>query len=577
MINRRKGWMFICWLCVSVLTLALFAGCGKQEEDHETPPSSVNYIIDVASVEFSVGEVGDVYSLPLPKVIDRSGKEASGFSVKVESVKNEAGKEYVVAARRFTPDAVGKYTVAYTCNNEQVKDAVGEITVQDTKGPEINIKSAATFVFTDEATAVPDFEAEDASGIDESKTYVKIYDAEGTEIIPEDGKFTLTETGKYKYEFLATDKIGNETKQEMSVTATDLERKDGAVTYWTQSSVVDQTAKYAGATMPELSWDEEFKDPDGNGTLKITTTSAERYAAFALSCAITDWSSYDYIGFWVHNPTDLVLTGGFIQISSEDTFVLKPNSWTYVSLSAKTDSYVDANIVADKHTDRHQIVFAIYDRYWDKVNHTVGTEFHVSNMNLYKHSEDTDVLLGFGDKESAMYIGVNEGYMEMYAESVTENKFGDDAYALKLTKIATSPKETDIAGLNFWYRNQIEKNLNKESRYYTINVYNPNSYDIVVIDNDAWGAASEGANYSTTIKAGQSGKVLVQIRNTNVNYLSVFKYDSSKEGKERLMSIEMGGSVLLGTVRTTDNVTDKSIIDGWNEAHGDAVIAEYFG
>lgn len=580
--KRVKFILMLVILCSVFMAVGIITGCSEQTGDSggdDTPSQTVDYIIDVSTVEYAVGEVGEVYTIPQPKVIDRSGNEASGFTVRVDYVKNNASdKEYIVAARRFTPDATGKYTIGYTCGNESVRDATAEITVGDTQDPEINITAASSFVFTGESTPVPKFEANDAGGIDEAKTYVKIYDSNNSEIIPDGEIFVLNAVGVYKYEFTATDLSGNTVTETMNVTATDETRREGGLTYWSEDSYSAQISKYCDSTMPEIEWDAQFKDPDGNETLSVTATGEERYCAFALNCAITDWSEYDYIGFWVYNPTDLVMTAGFIQIAAEDTYVLKPNAWTFICLGAHSDSYIDANKNVDRHTDRNQIVFAIYDRYWDKVAQTVGTEYHVSNMNLYKHGDETDDVLGFGGKEGILYIGMNEGYMEMYAESVTDNVLGEDEYALKLTKLEKSQKEGDLVGLNFWYRNYIERNFNTQSRYYTLNVYNPNEYDIILIDNDAWGTSSEGENYSTVIKAGESGEVLIQIRDKNVNYFCAFRYDSAKAGStEAVSSLTMGDSIYIGSIRTSDNVTDQTVIDAWNQTHGDAVAAEIFG
>lgn len=548
-----------------MFALAAFVGaCNNNGEENEGGENKVNYIIDTSSSEFTEqlvdGEIAEVYVIPIPKVLDRSSAEADGFSVSIDSVTDPEGNRVIVAARRFTPNVIGEFTIHYTCNDEQVRDGSAKVTIKDTTAPVINILSVSTFIFAGEETPVPEFEVRDAGGVDKSRTDLTLVDDKNNDIEIGEEYFSLSESGNYKFIFTACDVSGNTATAERQIYVTSESRIEGRLTYWTENSIAEQISAYNFSTVPLISWDENFKDPDGNGTLRLEATSTERYCAVAVSCAITDWTEYDYLGFWVYNPTDIVLSVGFIQISAEHTFVCKPNSWTYITLNAHYQDYIDTDKNTSSYDNRTQIVLAIYDRYLDKVPIEDGEVFHFSNITLYKDSEDDTKILHFGDQSAFRDLHIHEKYMDQIIEITDKYRFDGDEYSVKFTTL-------DTCELSFNARLAPKSaNVDWDNPYYLLNVYNPNDYDIILIDNAVEGGASEGENYSTIIRAGESGKMLLKIRAADAYMCAL-----TAEG-ERVPS---GFILYIGSLDMEDQYTGDP--SAWNATYGDAELAEIYG
>lgn len=599
--KMRKLFASIAILVACVLSLGAFAACGGDgtENDGETP-AQVQYQIDVTDLSFPAGEVGVRYTLPTPSVKDRSGQVVTEFEVEIKELKDPDGNTTPTAVGGFTPGKFGTYTVTYTCNDERVKDASATFTISDNGDPVINTSAVNRFMFVGHEYDMPALNASDAGGIDETKGGVRLLNANGEDITPAVGKITFKEAGIYTFEFTAFDLSGNSTTAEVEVYVTETEAQPGQITYWDAGSEALKAQLTSAAEaiptmpMPETEWvktglpGEVPDEVSQSGALKITATGTARFTGFALTCAITDWSDYDYLGFWVYNPTDYVMAVGFIRSADEHTFILAPDAWTYITLDAKQGDYIDANYVGHDVDDRQQIVLGIYDRYGKdatgtNVTHDVaeGTEFYMSNIVLGKNADD-DVLVHFGEKASMQELWIHEGFMDLTFAAVEKSALPaeigsawEDPYALRITRGETAIASVAQRGMSIRYKVSGDA-FDSEYPYYLLTVYNPNNYDIIVIDDSYAGNSAEGANYSTIIKAGETGQALIQIRNSQQSFFSVWKIEGSGADAQ-FGEMADGDSVYLGNIAVSDQFKETSelTLANWNEKMGNAKLAEF--
>ena len=597
----KKLFSSVALFLACVLTMGIAAACAPQDSDEGDGSGSgtqILYQIDVSALTFPAGEVGVRYTIPTPPVKDRSGQEVSEFDVEIKELKDPDGTITATAVGGFIPKAFGTYTVTYTCNDERVKEATATFTIADNGDPVINTSSVTRFMLVGQEYDMPALNATDAGGIDTERSSVKLLNSDGDDITPENGKISFSEAGSYTFVFTAYDLSGNSSTEEVEVYVTNTQAQDGQLTYWDagQEALEAQLSSAAEAIptmpMPQTEW--VTSGLPGNvpaevsGALKITASATNRFTGFALTCAISDWTEYDYLGFWAYNPTDDVLAAGFIRSADEHTFILAPKAWTYITLDAKQGDYIDADYVGHDADDRHQIVFAIYDRYGkDASGGNVqsqikqGTSFYVTNFVLGKN-EDDNVIVRFGEKASMQELWIHEGFMDTTFAAVEKSALPDavkstwqDDYALRITREGTAIASVTQRGISIRYKVSGAA-FDSEDPYYLLTVYNPNDYDIIVIDDSYAGNAAEGANYSTIIKAGETGQALIQIRNSQQSFLSVWKLEGTGESAT-LGKMSDGDSVYFGNISADDHFTASAelTLANWNEKKGNAKLAEF--
>lgn len=310
----KKLFASIAILVACIMSLGSLAACGGGETGNGETPTQVQYQIDVSDLTFPAGEVGVRYTLPTPSVKDRSGQVVTEFEVEIKELKDPDGNTTPTAVGGFTPGKFGTYTVTYTCNDERVKDASATFTISDNGDPVINTSAVNRFMFVGQEYDMPVLNASDAGGIDETKGRVRLLNEAGEDITPADGKITFTAAGIYTFEFTAFDLSGNSATEEVEVYVTETEAQPGQITYWDAGSeALKAQLTSAAEAIPTTEWVKTGLPGDvpsevsQSGALKITASGTARFTGFALTCAITDWSDYDYLGFWVYNPTDYVM------------------------------------------------------------------------------------------------------------------------------------------------------------------------------------------------------------------------------------------------------------------------------
>ena len=573
--SKKNKFLLKLAIIVGFCSLMLASGCtfetgcnsgDKDKNNNESNQSAHQFCIWTDDTNFADAELDKHYFVQMPEVINRAGEKVDGFELQVKKVEDEKGKEIAVSGGKvFTPKSLGSYTITFYCPDDvAVKESSIKINCVDTTGPKINTSMVNSFVFSESGFNVPEFEVTDKGGVDESSKKVTLFDSIGNEIIPVNGRYENVSEGNYTYRFEASDTSGNESVTEKAIYVTGQKMIDGKLTYLSANDYKLQTYRYGMETFPTLRWSKDNKDPDGNETLLVMPASnSESSIKIVLSCAISNWAEYDYWGAWVYNPTSEYLACGLLGSGDTDSYILNPNSWTYVCRTVQ-DYLVDGNGVSSSRNEYSRVVLNIYDRFTKdgaELPYALKTtdKFYVSNLYLYK--DETDNVFSLGEKFASKNLSVHQKYMD-YGHTVTdEYKFGDDSYSSKFTFTSKT-----INSFNLAFSGATSK-FNKSNPRYLVNVYNPNNYDIVIIDNSCDNMTARGdncsENFSTVIKAGETAQVLFKCDiDKKYAYFMVLKTDGSK--------VESNFVIYFSNVKTSDNYTGDD--SNWNSTYGDVNI-----
>lgn len=540
------------------------SGSSNQTQSDTSANKKYSYMINGNSITLEKGEVGEMYTFPTPEVVDKGGQVVSSMKPKVGTLLDANGKKQVVAAGRFTPKSVGEYTVTYTCNNDEVKELTVKFTVGDTVTPTIDVSSVAATLFISEENGTPDFKAKDVGGVDEASKAVKLLKSNGSEVEYTSGKFNLTEEGVYTYQFQVADTSGNIATAEKQVFVSASQKVEGQVTYLTAQSYNMQVANKHNVNLT-YQWSTTNKDPDGGETLEITTANIDTLR-LTYNCAITDWTGYDYIGFWVYNPTDIHLAVGFATVDTL-SYVLNPKAWTYACFPINV-SFTDANRNPLPVENRPEMIVEIGDRFTmdnTEATETIpnGSQFYVSNFKLYK--DESDNVVSLGEKYGYYHQSIHQKFMDYTVELSTEVVKEGDNYSTKFTLENVKNSFNVAIG-------QV-KNCPSENFYLLLNVYNPNDFDVAFIDVscDGWSELIDNGagNLTSVVPAKSWGKVLVKVNWSILNgtfYVMALHTDGSE--------LENGTVLYFGNSEKEDIYTGD--VSNWNEEHGVVGLYEMY-
>ena len=574
---KKKIFKFL--VCMAIIptfafsSMVALSSCGdkgnnaqsNQTQSDSSSNKKYSYMINGNSITLEKGEVGEMYVFPTPEVVDRGGQVVSTMKAKVGTLTDANGQKQVVAAGRFTPKSIGEFTVTYTCNNDEVKELTLKFTVGDTVAPTIDTNQVPATLFISDDNDKPDFKAKDVGGVNEETKKVNLFDANGSEVSYSSGKFNLTDEGVYTYKFEVQDKSGNTATAEKQVFVSASQKVEGQVTYLTSKSYNMQVANKHNVDL-SYEWSTTNKDPDGGETLEITTANINTIR-LTYSCAITDWTGYDYIGFWVYNPTDIHLAVG---LASTETlsYVLNPNSWTYACFGFDQAYLVDSgrNPLTIDYTP--EMVLEIGDRFtMDNTEATEaipdGSKFYVSNFKLYK--DESDNVFSLGEKYTYYQQAIHQKFMEYRVELSTEVVKEGDNYSTKFTM--------DNIKNSFNLMLVAPQNCPTEDFYVFLNIYNANDYEVAFIDVSCDGFAeiidNGNGNLSTVIPANSWGKVLVKF-SWKAAGARLYIMAVHPDGRE----LSNGAVFYFGNSEKEDIYTGD--VSNWNEEHGVVGLYEAF-
>lgn len=570
----RKNKILYLTILSMFFVVTLLAGC-KFELGYNPDDDAGNigveevfhqYCVFTEDTTFVDAELDKHYIATMPEVIDRSGKKVEGFELEIKSVEDSDGKSVIVSGGKiFIPRSIGEYTITFYCPEDKtVKPGSTKINCLDTTGPKIITNMINSFVFSQTGFEVPEFDATDKGGIDESSKTVKLFDSENNEVVPVNGRYEDITEGNYTYKFSVKDDSGNESFAEKPIYVTGQEMQEGKLTYLSANDFDLQTFQYLSESLPAMRWSENVKDPSGKETLQVVPAVDDTSAIkIGLSCAISDWSDYNYWSVYVYNPTSDYLACGLIGGGDTNSYMLTPNSWTYVCRPVE-DYLVDNNAATHLRNEYSRVVLHIYDRWTKDGQENISAlnttdVFYVSNIYLSK--DETDNVFSLGEKYGMKNLAMHQKYMDYSYEATSEYTFDGDEYSSKFTF-----SEATIHSFNVSFSYATSK-FNKTNPRYLVSVYNPNDYDIIIIDNSCDNMTARGENcsenFSTIVKAGETARVLFRCNvDERYAYLMALKTDGSY--------VDSDFVIYFGNVRASDNYTGDDSL--WNETYGDVDI-----
>lgn len=165
-----------------------------------------------------IAEVGSLYELPAPKITDADGNDVSATADYIVTAYEPSGDYAYIneaeAVKKLEVVSVGNYRVVYELLMEDDQSAATcefNITAQDTIAPAIKeMLNFSPDYFLNEKITLPTIISEDASGVDISKTKIKVYSKkDNKEVEPDEtDSFIATDIEGYRLKITLVDKIG---------------------------------------------------------------------------------------------------------------------------------------------------------------------------------------------------------------------------------------------------------------------------------------------------------------------------------------------------------------------------------
>lgn len=217
--------------------------------------------------------------------------------------------------------------------------------------------------------------------------------------------------------------------------------------------------------------------------LKLTITKSQLRIQFNTIPQLTNWSGYDYVGFWVYNGSDNERYARHSHMITGDPYVqssirLRPHAWSFVAF------------------DLHKYQVGGFDKYYalndvqeysieiecnsNSTASALGKVFYITNVRgyLYANGESSENIVERMDE--AVGVGAIADATEAlsYAFNVSTGSVQTDDGARSMTKVEYVLETTEFK------RNLIFPGvLNTDSRYsaYQFDVYNANDYAITIV------------------------------------------------------------------------------------------------
>lgn len=211
----------------ALIGLCALVGCGE-DGGNKNPVVPDTGEFDVAKATITgisaevTAELGTRYTIPVPVVEYNGSKREVSFEV-LDSENNAV--ELVARGTRFYVESVNDYKINYyiTYLGESKLVASSDVTVTDTKGPEIILPASAysMTVYKDSAVKIPVPTVRDGSGVVASQEVKVTFKGQPVEIVKgaegEADTFVPTNYGEYIIEYTAKDGSDNTTVEPVTV------------------------------------------------------------------------------------------------------------------------------------------------------------------------------------------------------------------------------------------------------------------------------------------------------------------------------------------------------------------------
>ena len=260
----------------------------------------------------------------------------------------------------------------------------------------------------------------------------------------------------------------------------DTQTENIVVGYDSAPTVLALTGDYCGISMTVLTSGEYLREGDIS-VLQITTTSASARVSFTAIPEYTDWSSYDYIGFWVYNGSDVNMyarNGRWTGLSAPNSVgAIYAGRWNFITIDlhryqvGASDKFLPLNAITS---------FAVeFERNNQAGNIAADSVFYVSDVRGYRYVNGDqpnlaarfDEPVGFGEQ-----LTWTEGAIAYWHFESPETI--DVSGSSVLTKVVVDQQAAgdSTAGILFG----IVKNDSTLYSSYTFEFYNPNDFAVMV-------------------------------------------------------------------------------------------------
>ena len=479
---KRKNKVLTSLSILAALSLSLgFAACDNAGTTQQKELTGFEI------VENGQVELGSVYTIPMPLVLDQD-KKIYDVEVSVES----DGQDVQVIGGMFEVTKNSDYVIHYYLKaNGTVQHKLSTLKVDDTQGPAIKMDSIKAKGVVGDVIDVSSITAVDYSGVEEVVTEVK-YGTENVTIT--DNKFTFDKAGRYVVKTKATDKSLNANVSEKTY-ITECLAKNQIYTFNTE-----QLASKFGARYANLS---QISDGPNNalGCLKLVPTQGWFYMTWAtigfkekyqydLTKEIYDQYAYVTMDVYFEAETASAIIYDF---SNKGT-TIETNKWVSVSMPKETFNNGTQG----------------YTPMWSSV---AAKAVYVDNIRLEKV---TPMVYDFENGNVAGQFGSNQGTTSMAIDPVNESN--------NVLKWATT---SQWASFNFW-------NFNAEhlaSKHYSS--YHEMSFRIYVedesVDTASIGVFSTSTNQSiaTNQWVTVSMPIKTLIENATAKYICIWRNNAA--------------------------------------------------
>lgn len=414
--------------------------------------------------------------LPELNVITRENLIDTRYTVSAVSATGPTGAPAAILSNTIRAARAGEYTVVFGSSNG-ISNVTVKFDVADRTAPTLNIdlEKIPDIYCSGIEYELPTYTI--SGGPAEDKCYMKLFyspenSSEREEIEVVNNRFKgLYDDGAYYIVIHLEDEVGNYEDHEIKVDAFEgiKEVIPDKVTYFDEAFGTTEVKMYWQGPN-KLSYDREvsYEGDEGNGSLRVTAVGNQDWNYLVLSPWITDVSAYDYLEFYVYNPTEhsFSIEPGNCGLATR----CDPGVWTRVVMPTALFDAGDVRTVSDavmKKTDIKNFAIRFYG-----FNFSAGDYFNVSAIFGRKGEVsvpvDEEAIVRLFESRTSNITVTDNATIDID----TEHVYGEEKGSLQVTRTGSGEI---YAYLIFPER----KNLTYHD-YIVYRVYNPTAKDVTV-------------------------------------------------------------------------------------------------
>ncbi|MCQ2589558.1 MAG: InlB B-repeat-containing protein [Treponema sp.] len=262
----------------------------------------------------------------------------------------------------------------------------------------------------------------------------------------------------------------------------------GALVSYTNPLLIEEGMSYNSNFSGDILTNSQYKRDDENTVLKLTLkdpgdTYTNRRVYFETVPEIKDWSSYDYIGFYVYNNTNSTMYARFGDYFRTEGLApscrIFKNQWNFITLDINQYKPGDIyNVYEKNNVEKYALEFEINNTQGDLA---ADSEIYVTNIKgfNYKNSHvDDNIIVRMDEAISPQQIvQFTERAMETTRFTSESVKYNNVDYDMVKFNVAFTVEDKYYHQVLF---PSAVRNLEGYNGYY-FDVYNPNDYSIEIL------------------------------------------------------------------------------------------------